>query len=226
MPASVPATPPGNLLSRALQILHPVPHPGCSHPKRASPAWVLQDTLAHTSIGSSHPARAPLALSTPRHTNLHPLQLQQSCQGILCVENPGTSSYPLQLQLPYQGALCSERPQVCTHFIFCAVLPEHSLNGKPLDHSGPCPFLHWLSHWGSPSRVSQDPTPDTAPANQSHQAHTIYTRDDYTQDHTFKFSRSSCPIQFIQRKSSNRGTNEYASNKRTNPQSNNYMKQR
>ena len=82
--------------------------------KRKSTIKRRRKDTNHTSLSSSYPARAPPVVSTLGHSNLHPSQLQLSCQGTLYVEKP---SIPGLYPLP------------------SAVLPGHLLHGENRDHN-------------------------------------------------------------------------------------------
>lgn len=121
--------------------------------------------------------------------------------------------------------LCGEPRDQPTSTSALVVSPEHPLQREiwdplactPLNFS--CP-ARTPSEWKAPGppypmptsmlailpgqpqhRVPQEPqpTPDTAPASQSHLAHTVYTGYDYTQDHSFKFRKSSCHTYKLQK---------------------------
>lgn len=69
-------------------------------------------------------------------------------------------------------------------------LPQEPWVCKPT----PCPvILSWEGGGCVESpRTPRPYQPQFQPASKSHQAHTVYIGDDHTQDHYFKFRRSSC----------------------------------
>lgn len=83
--------PPGNPLCGTLKGPWPSPHLSSSHPGRVPPCMVVCDNPAHTRFSSNHPTRTPPVLSSLRHNDLDPINLQLSSQGTFYMENTGTT---------------------------------------------------------------------------------------------------------------------------------------
>lgn len=94
------------------------------------------------SLSSNCSIRASLALSTPRHPSLHPLEFQLSCQGVLCTKSPRTM--PAHAYFSY------------------FYLPGHTLCGVP--QNPPSHTQPWLQipqlvpHQGTLCRDPRDPS--------------------------------------------------------------------
>lgn len=104
--------------------------------------------------------------STLKHFRPVPLWLQMTCHCIPGAEHSGTTHAYFSLEDFLGSPLCREA----------------------WDCSGPCSLWVQPSCQGSPS-TKHPGTP--ANASQRYQTHTIYTGNDYTQDHFFKFRRRS-----------------------------------
>ena len=150
-------------------------HPDCTHltcscPARVPSVWrVLGPRPAHTSASVILPGAPPREESWD-YPSPSPRQLSLSCHGTLSAES-------------LRSCLTSAS----------AVLPGHPLCQEPRitpaqSHFGFIYFIRAAPVW---SHAGLHPAPATAPASQSHQAHTLYTGDSQTQDHPFRFRRNS-----------------------------------
>ena len=150
-------------------------HPDCTHltcscPARVPSVWrALGPRPAHTSASVILPGAPPREESWD-YPSPSPRQLSLSCHGTLSAES-------------LRSCLTSAS----------AVLPGHPLCQEPRitpaqSHFGFIYFIRAAPVW---SHAGLHPAPATAPASQSHQAHTLYTGDSQTQDHPFRFRRNS-----------------------------------
>lgn len=145
----------------------------------SQPAQRPQEPPAHTSLGSSHLARALLAMSTPGFLSLHPLQPQLFCQGTLCTEgkeiipahahlsfrcptsvtsmqnSPGTPSLYRATAAPLGHPLCGDSWNTQVYSYFSFICPAR----EPSEQSIPKPwntlaYTHFS--FSCPSRVPLD----------------------------------------------------------------------
>lgn len=155
---------------------------------------VLWDLPAHAHFSSSHsnqgspvrtaPQSTPAsALATPPRCPLH--GVPWDTQPILCLSSSCPTRAPLH-RVPW-GTLA------CNHHNF-SFPTGHPLGGQSTEYPSLCPLqlwtltreaLEWSAIW-LPAYVNH-----SSSASQTYQAHTVYTGNDHTQDHSFKI-RSSC----------------------------------